>query len=108
DPWQFQNDIVMVAVDGGKLYTFTTSSRGGLNAVGELCKAYGKQVRQHPNKLPVIALDVGSYQHSNRSYGRIKFPVFKIVDWADAAVAQRLLDANNGNEESDGDDKIKF
>jgi hypothetical protein len=83
DPWQFSNYLILIARDGGDLYTFTTSSRGGLSAVGELCKAYGKQMRQRPNQHPIVELDVGSYQHSNRSYGRIKFPIFKIVGWTD-------------------------
>ena len=30
------------------LFTFTTSSRGGLSAIGELCKIYGKHMRQRP------------------------------------------------------------
>jgi hypothetical protein len=85
DPWQFSNHLILIARDGGDLYTFTTSSRGGLSAIGELCKSYGKQIRQRPDQHPVIELDVGSYQHSNRSYGRIKFPVFTVVDWASKA-----------------------
>jgi hypothetical protein len=106
DPWQFSNKLILVAVETGRPYTFTTSSRGGLNAIGELCKAFGKNMRQQPDKVPVIELDVGSYQHSNRSFGRIKFPVFRIADWADAARAQRLLDGASdaeGNEDVGGD-----
>src|SRR5262249_31892144 len=75
DPWQFGNELVLIAVEDGKLYTFTTSSRGGLNAIGELCKTFGKMNRQQPDKIPVIELDVGSYQHSNRAFGRIKYPI---------------------------------
>lgn len=87
DPWQFSNYVVMqdadVPGDAG-LYTFATSSRGGLNAVGELCKAYGKIGRMKPGEYPVVALKVGSYEHSDKSYGRIKYPVFDIVGWAPA------------------------
>src|SRR5262249_39912233 len=86
DPWQFTNELVLIEVEGGKTYTFTTSSRGGIGAIGELCSAYGKAMRQQPDRVPVIELDVGSYQHSNRAFGRIKFPIFKIVDWANATV----------------------
>jgi hypothetical protein len=70
DPWQFSNYLIL-KTPGEKgddaLFTFTTSSRGGLNAIGELCKAYGKAMRQRPDELPVIALGVGSYQHSNKA-----------------------------------------
>jgi hypothetical protein len=30
----------------------------------------------------MIALDVGSYQHQNREYGRIKYPLFTPMGWA--------------------------
>jgi hypothetical protein len=42
DPWQFTNYLTMRRIDDGKVYTFATSTKGGLNAVGELSKAYGK------------------------------------------------------------------
>jgi hypothetical protein len=81
DPWQFTNNLVLASVDDAELFTFATSSKGGLGAIGELCKAYGAEMHQHPNEWPVIELEVGSYAHNNKAYGRIKFPIFKIVDW---------------------------
>jgi hypothetical protein len=81
DPWQFTNYLVLRHLDTGELYTFTTSSKGGLSAIGELCKEYGKQMRQQPDKWPVIELGVDSYLHRDRKRGRIKFPVFTIIDW---------------------------
>ena len=83
DPWQFSNYLLMKGTgDDTELYTFTSSSKGGLNALGDLCKAYGKAMRQRPTEYPIVALGVGSYQHPNRDYGRIKFPTFEIVGWA--------------------------
>jgi hypothetical protein len=82
DPWQFSNNLIMADATTGDLYTFSTSSKGGLNAIGELCKAYGQMMRQRPDEWPVVTLGVGSYAHSNKSYGRIKFPIFEIVAWA--------------------------
>jgi hypothetical protein len=83
DPWQFQNYLVLREVKSGEIYTFVTSSKGGLGCIGELSKAYGKNVRQHPDDLPIIEIDVGSYQHRERSVGRIKYPIFRVVDWID-------------------------
>jgi hypothetical protein len=100
DPWQFTNYLVLVQMDEGQIYTFATSSRGGLGAVGELCKTFGKHVRQHPDEYPIIELGVGSYQHRNKSFGRIKYPIFKIVGWIDKKGPLALLAANGGN---DGD-----
>jgi len=101
DPWQFSNYLIMKTPgeDGeDSLFTFTTSSRGGLNAIGELCKAYGKEMRQRPDEFPIVALEVGSYQHSNKAYGRIKFPIFKIVGWAPKAELNEALDGAGGDE----------
>jgi hypothetical protein len=83
DPWSFTNHLVMRAVKDGAIYTFATNSKGGLSAVGELAKVYGKTIRQRPGQYPIIELGVDSYQHRDRSLGRIKFPVFKIVGWGD-------------------------
>jgi hypothetical protein len=101
DPWQFSNYLIMVGQGTDKLYTFTTSSRGGLGAIGELSKAYGKAMRQRPNEYPVVELDVGSYQHSIRSYGRIKFPIFRIVDWTAKDACTKLLTGGEGSESTD-------
>lgn len=103
DPWQFSNYLLLKTPgESGDdhLFTFTTSSRGGLNAIGELCKTYGKEMRQRPDDLPVVALEVGSYQHSNKAYGRIKFPIFKVVSWAPKAEFADALDGEGGEPEA--------
>ena len=87
DPWQFSNYLLMKGTgDDDELYTFTTSSKGGLNALGDLCKSYGKAMAQRPNEYPVIEIGVRAYDHANRSYGRIKVPTFEIKGWAPKAV----------------------
>jgi hypothetical protein len=73
DPWQFTNYLPLMAADG-TLYTFTTSSRGGLGAVGDLSRRYGRHRQKHDDVFPIVALDVDSYQHNNKAYGRIKVP----------------------------------
>jgi hypothetical protein len=89
DPWQMTNYLLLLDNEDNP-YTFTTSSRGGLNAIGELCKHYGKQMRQHADEFPIIEIGVGSYQHANKAYGRIKFPTLDIVDWCAKAVFDDL------------------
>jgi len=91
DPWQFTYYLVMkdptkldAADDGDSegTYTFTTSSSGGKQAIGDLCKVYGRKRREgYKEHYPVVALKVGSYNHSNKKFGRIKFPVFPVVGW---------------------------
>ena len=87
DPWQFANLALMRGNDkSGELYTFTTSSKGGIGAIGRLCAEYGKVMREMPDAWPVITLGVDSYMHPNKAYGRIKVPQFKVVGWADKSV----------------------
>lgn len=101
DPWQFTNTIVFRKSgltgedvhDDANMYTFSTSSRGGLNAVGELCKAYGKNMRQRPNEYPVVELAVDSYNHPNKSYGRIKIPQFNLVGWENKEPLEKIADS---------------
>jgi hypothetical protein len=65
-----------------EIYTFATNTKGGLTAIGELCEAYGKEMRQRPDQDPVIELDASSYMHRDPRIGRVHVPVLnKIVDW---------------------------
>jgi hypothetical protein len=81
DPWQFSNSLIFVHIETDEIFTFSTPSKGGLSAIGELSKAYGKRIRQKPDEVPVVELAVGSYQHSNRAYGQIRYPIFEVIDW---------------------------
>jgi hypothetical protein len=90
DPWVFSNYLVMkdptiADVDEG-IYTFATSSTGGRNTVFDVRKWYGQKMSQHPDDFPVVLLKVGSYMHSNKSFGRIKIPVLKPIGWCAKAV----------------------
>jgi hypothetical protein len=85
DPWQFSNSLILVEPQTEELFTFSTSSKGGLGAVGELAKTYGKHMRTDPDKGPLIKLECGSYQHSNRAYGEIRYPILKVTGWVSLA-----------------------
>lgn len=90
DPWQFSNYLIMKEVgavgDEENLYTFATSSKGGLGALGELCKTYGKAMRTRPDEWPIVTLGVGSYNHPNKAFGRIKFPTLEVTGWEKKSV----------------------
>src|SRR5260370_5158729 len=81
DPWQFGYRLPLVDRATGETLIFSTSSRGGIGAIGQLSTVYGKHLGQAPDELPVVALEVGSYQHTNKAFGRIKFPVLRVVGW---------------------------
>lgn len=96
DPWQLTNMLVLrepgTAGDEKGLYTFSTSSRGGISAIGMLSKAYGRKIREDDTLLPIVELQADSYQHSERRYGTIDIPVFEIVGWTPDATVE---DATN-------------
>jgi hypothetical protein len=86
DPWVFTNRIVLVQQDDDATFTFVTSSKGGIEALGDLSKTHGKAIKKtHPGTYPVVSLEVGGYIHSNKSIGRVKQPVFRVIEHIDAA-----------------------
>jgi hypothetical protein len=78
DPWQKTNHLLMCDVEGS-LYTFITSSKGGLSAVGQVSEAYATRRRMKPDEIPVIELLARSYTH--KDYGETFAPTFKIIGW---------------------------
>jgi hypothetical protein len=91
DPWQESVYLPMISLDAESVFTFTTSSDGGRrHAIGPLCREYGSHIRQKPGELPIVKLGQDSYLHSDRSIGRVKYPLFPIERWIDGA---KYLDA---------------
>jgi hypothetical protein len=89
DPWQMSNMVVMrqLGTEGEEegLFTYATSSRGGINAIGLLSKTYGKKIRIDAEALPIVELNADFYTHNDKKLGDIDIPVFEIVGWATAA-----------------------
>ena len=82
DPWQFTNTLELAnPEDQADRVMLSVSSRGGINAIGALCKTYGAHIRHAPEDLPVVALDSDSYKHTQ--YGKVFVPVLKVVAWVD-------------------------
>jgi hypothetical protein len=82
-----------MATEDGELFTFATSSRGGITAVGKLSTLYGRHCAKHRDEFPVVELGVGTYLHANKAYGRIKFPEFTVVGWTSKSTFDRALAA---------------
>jgi hypothetical protein len=80
DSWQLSQYLPMID-QTGELFTFSTSSRGGIGALAALARTYARGRAGHPERFPVVELRVDSYQHSNSAYGKIKVPAFKAVGW---------------------------
>jgi hypothetical protein len=112
DPWQ--ETYYMLSREIGKdgkpllndegLFTFTTSSVGGKDAIIALCGVYGKWMRMHPNEYPIITLSMEKYNHPNKAYGVIKKPKFLFNprrDWikkSEFGVIEAAPDPSEGEE----------
>jgi len=82
DPWRWTCMLILKGTDRhGQIYTFSTQSKGGIDACGLLARTYGKEMREHPDEFPIVALGRESYKHAE--YGKIYKPLFPIVDWRD-------------------------
>jgi len=98
DPWQLSNYLVMADPNSRELFTFATSSKGGLGAVGQLCKLYGKMMRQQPDKIPLVKLGFGSYKPRDPARSRVKYPTFEVVGWTDKQPYLGLLEPSGATE----------
>jgi hypothetical protein len=72
-PWQYSTYMPLVA-RSGEVYTFVTSSRGGIDATGELGLRYGEHRKNNPDVFPLIKLIAASYPHPD--FGKIHIPKF--------------------------------
>jgi hypothetical protein len=99
DPWSFSNNLVMSNPETGELFTFPTGSKGGIGAVGELCKAYSEHNRQKPGEYLIIKLLSGGYMHPDRTIGFVHTPRFEIIGWVPREGPDRLLSGSGGDDE---------
>src|SRR5262249_10171013 len=82
DPWSKFIYVPMVGLDSFEVYTFSTGADGGRRrCIGPLSGEYGQRIRQHPGELPVVRPDQGSYLHTDRAIGRVKYPSLPVVKW---------------------------
>jgi hypothetical protein len=79
DPWLHQQCLVLQNTETAELYTFTTSSKTGRRAVGQLLRHYERMQRTKPDELPVIRLGKGGFKHKDSRVGWVDTPVFVVV-----------------------------
>jgi hypothetical protein len=85
DPWQDSAYLPVMSTNAEHIYTFATSSDGGRRrAIAPLCRDYGNHIRLHPDELPVVGLEQDSYQHPDRSIGRVKYPLLPVKRYVKA------------------------
>jgi len=74
DGWNFMMGISMFDVDepGAKI-TFSTTSKSGRNALGDLTKEVAKRIIAGEPRVPVIALDSELFEAHGKKNGKPKF-----------------------------------
>ena len=107
DPWVKQWFLPLTAVEGNDCVVYITSSKGGIGAIGSLCRIYGRSDRK--GLLPIIALKVRSYKHSK--YGKIETPDLPIAGWHGTSSTPTTANAvqpppNTGGPAADFNDPI--
>lgn len=94
DPWQFTNYLPM-ADEAGELYTFSSGSKGGLGAIGNLLRRYVQQQKKNDAVFPKIKLGTDTYPHQNKEYGRIKVPVLEPAGWVSKRVFYEIMEGSD-------------
>jgi hypothetical protein len=77
DPWREELMVVLKRPPTMELLTFTTMSKTGRRAVGNLLKHYDRLQVAGPGSFPVVRLKPGGYQDSR--YGWVHVPNFVVV-----------------------------
>lgn len=77
DPWKEELMVVLKCPATMELLTFSTVSKTGRRAVGNLLKHYDRLQATSPGSFPVVRLKPGGYQDSR--YGWVHVPNFIVV-----------------------------
>jgi hypothetical protein len=110
DPWLFGMHLQLVDQESGEAFAFSTSSRGGKDALADLVTAYCEhREARGGNDLPVVELRSGSYAHPD--YGQVHVPQLDILKWV-SGESEESKDETPPTHKNDGggdfDDEIPF
>jgi hypothetical protein len=97
DPFHESVKTPMVWIQERKPLVFTASNDGGCNAIKSLSKKCLDEAQS--GCVPVVEIEVKSYQHSIRTIGEVFYPVFRIKEWMSA---QNVLCILKGEAVADG------
>ena len=89
DPWLHQQNLVLQQCDTKELFTYSTQSKTGRRAVGNLLRHYNRMRRSVSDDVPVVRLRVGGFQHRDDRIGWVPTPVFAVVGRAPRDEAAR-------------------
>ena len=61
------------------MLTFTTSSKTGRRAVGNLLRHFERMRRTNPDELPRVRLGAGGFAHRDKKIGWVNVPTFVVI-----------------------------
>lgn len=101
DGWVECIELPMRSITTGDQYLFKGSSKGTLKTFKSLLKDYGRQFNRHDldEEVAIVQLDLDSYDHPKKQYGKIYNPILKLVRWMDIADIEASME-NDGYEDS--------
>jgi len=87
-----QTSIEFRRVPDGKSYRFSTSSRGGTQALQKLTAEFANRMKiSREPSFPIVNMVSSSYKHER--YGKIFVPVFRVVGWTATAANDGAIEA---------------
>jgi hypothetical protein len=92
DPWQLTFFLPLTDPNNGELFVYSTTSRGGKDALANLQDSYADNREHHPkeaHRLPLICLSSDHYQHPD--FGRVETPALDIVRWVEPPKNLKVL-----------------
>jgi len=93
DPWTWLKLLPFIDPNTDDIYTFITSSSGGINAIDDLAESFG---RAKGGTLPLIALGMETYNH--KTFGPVNNPKFAFVKYVDAKPFEAIILSALGDE----------
>ena len=78
DPWQNTRFVYLIDPLTAEVFTFSTSSWGGRDAVTDLAAAISRVRAARPNAVPLVELQAQPHQ---TKFGRKSKPFFKVIEW---------------------------
>jgi hypothetical protein len=86
DPWCATHFACLAPSNMTPVYTFISSSYGGVEALKDLSAEYGKRLKLGGGGYPLVELAVDAYNHKNPRFGRIRKPRFlPVIEWVASA-----------------------
>ena len=89
DGWRPQRSVAMKRLEDGIEMKFSSSTKGGTDALKAFYAEYVAQIKTGAiDLLPIVSLSTDGYDHPNKAYGYINTPEITVLGWTNDADLQ--------------------